>query len=80
MPCLVQAHWCLAHHAPGTDHWSPGHASASVPACLQAKEIKTHVRRNAGTVQEHIAEYQALIDALQAENRQLKARLGAAVS
>eukprot|EP00891_Asterochloris_glomerata_P006209 jgi/Astpho2/6209/e_gw1.00088.44.1_t len=46
----------------------------------RAKEIKTHVRRNAGTVQEHIAEYQALIDALQAENRQLKARLGAVVS
>ncbi len=38
------------------------------------------MRRNAGTVQEHIAEYQALIDALQAENRQLKARLGAVVS
>lgn len=70
----------LAHHAPGTDHWGPEHGSTTVPACLQAKEIKTHVRRNAGTVQEHIAEYQALIDALQAENRQLKARLGAVVS
>ena len=81
MPCFVQAHhWCLAHHTPWTSHQGPGHGCATVRACLQAKEIKTHVRRNAGTVQEHIAEYQALIDALQAENRQLKARLGAAVS
>ncbi|DBA70138.1 TPA: hypothetical protein ACH3X2_012191 [Trebouxia sp. C0005] len=41
----------------------------------RAKEIKTHVRQNAGTVQEHIAQYQAIIDDLKEENDQLKREL-----
>ena len=41
----------------------------------RAKEIKTHVRQNAGTVQEHIAQYQAIIDDLKEENDQLKLEL-----
>jgi len=31
----------------------------------RAKEIKTHVRRNTGTVDTHITEYQRVIDNLQ---------------
>ena len=41
----------------------------------RAKEIKTHVRQNAGTVQEHVAQYQAIIDDLREENDQLKREL-----
>ena len=41
----------------------------------RAKEIKTHVRQNTGTVQEHIAQYQAIIDDLKDENNQLKEEL-----
>lgn len=41
----------------------------------RAKEIKTHVRQNAGTVQEHVAQYQAIIDDLKEENDQLKREL-----
>ncbi|KAK3266271.1 hypothetical protein CYMTET_25094, partial [Cymbomonas tetramitiformis] len=37
----------------------------------RAKEIKTHVRRNAGTVDTHITEYQRIIDNLQEEVRDL---------
>ena len=43
----------------------------------RAKEIKTHVRQNAGTVQEHVAQYQAIIDDLREENDQLKRELNA---
>ena len=41
----------------------------------RAKEIKTHVRQNTGTVQEHVAQYQAIIDDLKEENDQLKREL-----
>ncbi|DBA89218.1 TPA: hypothetical protein ACH3X1_016364 [Trebouxia sp. C0004] len=41
----------------------------------RAKEIKTHVRQNAGTVQEHVAQYQSIIDDLKEENDQLKREL-----
>lgn len=41
----------------------------------RAKEIKTHVRQNTGTVQEHVAQYQAIIDDLKDENNQLKEEL-----
>mmetsp|Transcript_68250 Transcript_68250/g.215896 ORF Transcript_68250/g.215896 Transcript_68250/m.215896 type:complete len:454 (-) Transcript_68250:46-1407(-) len=41
----------------------------------RAKEIKTHVRRNAGTVQEHVAEYQRMIDQLHDENKELRLAL-----
>ncbi|KAK9823105.1 hypothetical protein WJX72_000286 [[Myrmecia] bisecta] len=51
------------------------HTVSTLKYADRAKEIKTHVRRNAGTVQEHIAEYQAMIDALQEENHQLKRQL-----
>lgn len=43
----------------------------------RAKEIKTHVRQNAGTVQEHVAQYQTIIDDLKEENDQLKRELNA---
>lgn len=35
----------------------------------RAKEIKTHVVQNVGTVESHIAEYQRMIDALQVRAR-----------
>lgn len=38
----------------------------------RAKEIKTHVRRNSGTVESHISEYQRIIDALQEEVSDLR--------
>jgi kinesin family protein 18/19 len=41
----------------------------------RAKEIKTHVRENQGTVETHIAEYQRMIDALQEERRDLQAEV-----
>lgn len=43
----------------------------------RAKEIKTHVRRNQGTVQEHVSRLRHVIAALQKENVQLKAALNA---
>ena len=43
----------------------------------RAKEIKTHVRRNASTVEAHIAEYQRMIDSLQEENQDLRAEVAA---
>lgn len=39
----------------------------------RAKEIKTHVRRNQGTVQEHVSRLRAQILALQRENVALRA-------
>ena len=41
----------------------------------RAKEIKTFVRRNTGTVNAHISEYQRMIDALQEEVSDLKQAL-----
>ena len=41
----------------------------------RAKEIKTHVHENRGTVETHIAEYQRMIDALQEERRELRAEV-----
>ncbi|GAQ77849.1 Kinesin-like protein [Klebsormidium nitens] len=41
----------------------------------RAKEIKTHVRRNQGTVDTHIKEYQKMIDNLQQEVRTLRGEL-----
>lgn len=38
----------------------------------RAKEIKTHVRRNQGTVQEHVSKLRIQIAALQRENALLK--------
>ena len=43
----------------------------------RAKEITTHVRRNQGTVQEHVSKLRHMIAALQKENVQLKAALSA---
>ena len=43
----------------------------------RAKEIKTHVRMNQGTVQEHVSKLRHMIAALQKENAQLKAALSA---
>ena len=41
----------------------------------RAKEIKTHVRRNQGTVQEHISKLRSQIAMLQKENAVLKSAL-----
>jgi kinesin family protein 18/19 len=41
----------------------------------RAKEIKTHVRRNTGTVDTHITEYQRVIDNLQEEVAELRRQL-----
>lgn len=48
--------------------------SACLPAC-SAKEIKTHVVQNMGTVESHISDYQRIIDNLQAEVVDLRAAL-----
>ncbi|KAJ4966279.1 hypothetical protein NE237_018128 [Protea cynaroides] len=41
----------------------------------RAKEIKTHIQRNVGTVDTHVADYQRMIDGLQIEVCQLKKEL-----
>ena len=41
----------------------------------RAKEIKTFVQENRGTVETHVAEYQRVIDALREERRALKAEV-----
>uniref|UniRef100_A0A7S3QX98 Kinesin-like protein KIN-8B n=1 Tax=Dunaliella tertiolecta TaxID=3047 RepID=A0A7S3QX98_DUNTE len=41
----------------------------------RAKEIKTHVVQNVGTVESHIADYQRMIDALQLEVSELRGQL-----
>lgn len=41
----------------------------------RAKEIKTHVRRNQGTVQEHVSKLRQQIAMLQQENSELKSTL-----
>lgn len=43
----------------------------------RAKEIKTHVRRNQGTVQEHVSKLRLQIAMLQKENADLKDALTA---
>lgn len=44
----------------------------------RAKEIKTHVVQNVGTVEHHVAEYQRIIENLQTEVQQYKSQLAAA--
>mmetsp|Transcript_9505 Transcript_9505/g.27171 ORF Transcript_9505/g.27171 Transcript_9505/m.27171 type:complete len:980 (+) Transcript_9505:572-3511(+) len=41
----------------------------------RAKEIKTHVSKNVGTVESHVSDYQRIIDNLQTEVQQLKDQL-----
>ncbi|GIL46590.1 hypothetical protein Vafri_3551 [Volvox africanus] len=41
----------------------------------RAKEIKTHVVQNVGTVESHVADYQRIIDNLQSEVQDLRAQL-----
>nr|XP_043618045.1 kinesin-like protein KIN-8B [Erigeron canadensis] len=41
----------------------------------RAKEIKTHIQKNIGTVDTHVSDYQRMIDSLQTEVSQLKAQL-----
>ena len=41
----------------------------------RAKEIKTHVSKNVGTVESHVSDYQRIIDNLQNEVQQLKQKL-----
>ncbi|KAI7739147.1 hypothetical protein M8C21_023367 [Ambrosia artemisiifolia] len=41
----------------------------------RAKEIKTHIQKNIGTVDTHVSDYQRMIDSLQNEVSQLKTQL-----
>ncbi|XP_076950924.1 kinesin-like protein KIN-8B [Bidens hawaiensis] len=41
----------------------------------RAKEIKTHIQKNIGTVDAHVSDYQRMIDSLQTEVSQLKTQL-----
>ncbi|XP_071710589.1 kinesin-like protein KIN-8B [Rutidosis leptorrhynchoides] len=41
----------------------------------RAKEIKTHIQKNIGTVDTHVSDYQRMIDSLQTEVSQLKKQL-----
>ncbi|CAG9463923.1 unnamed protein product [Pedinophyceae sp. YPF-701] len=43
----------------------------------RAKEIKTHAVQNIGTVEQHVTEYQNIIDRLQAELREARQKLAA---
>ena len=51
------------------------HTVNTVKYADRAKEIKTFVQENRGTVQTHIAEYQRVIDALREERAALKAEV-----
>ena len=48
------------------------HTMNTLKYANRAKEIKTHVRRNQGTVQEHVSKLRAQIAILQRENAILK--------
>ena len=53
------------------------HTTNTLKYADRAKEIKTHIQTNVGTVESHVAEYQAMIDNLQTEVKQLKYELSA---
>ena len=57
----------------GSDQYQ--HTTNTLKYADRAKEIKTHIQTNVGTVESHVAEYQAMIDNLQMEVRQLKHEL-----
>jgi kinesin family protein 18/19 len=48
------------------------------PKTPRAKEIKTHVVPNLGSVERHISDYQSIIDTLQTEVQSLRAKLAPA--
>ena len=51
------------------------HTTNTLKYADRAKEIKTHVQTNIGTVESHISDYQRMIDNLQKEVYQLKTEL-----
>ena len=51
------------------------HTTNTLKYADRAKEIKTHVQTNVGTVESHIADYQRMIDNLQREVYELKTEL-----
>eukprot|EP00983_Pelagomonas_calceolata_P075629 1153090-Pelagomonas_calceolata.AAC.4 len=62
--------------------WGKGRIAASPASSAigcryadRAKEIKTHVVQNVGTVESHIADYQRMIDALQDMNENIEERI-----
>ena len=57
----------------GSDQYQ--HTTNTLKYADRAKEIKTHIQSNVGTVESHVAEYQAMIDNLQTEVKQLKNEL-----
>ena len=52
------------------------HSIGTLKYADRAKEIKTHIVQNVGTVESHIADYQRIIDNLQSEVQDLKVQLG----
>ncbi|GAX81643.1 hypothetical protein CEUSTIGMA_g9071.t1 [Chlamydomonas eustigma] len=51
------------------------HSIGTLKYADRAKEIKTHVVQNVGTVESHVADYQRIIDNLQVEVQDLKMQL-----
>lgn len=52
------------------------HSIGTLKYADRAKEIKTHIVQNVGSVESHIADYQRIIDNLQSEVQDLKVQLG----
>jgi len=63
----------IATISPSPTHYQ--HSLNTLKYADRAKEIKTHVRRNQTTVQEHVSKLRDQIAALQKENSDLKAAL-----
>ncbi|GAQ83814.1 Kinesin-like protein [Klebsormidium nitens] len=51
------------------------HTTNTLKYADRAKEIKTHIRTNVGTVESHISDYQKMIDGLQIEVQTLRKQL-----
>ncbi len=63
----------IATISPSPTHYQ--HSLNTLKYADRAKEIKTHVRRNQTTVQEHVSKLRDQIATLQKENADLKAAL-----
>jgi kinesin family protein 18/19 len=63
----------IATISPSPSHYQ--HSLNTLKYADRAKEIKTHVRRNQSTVQEHVSKLRDQIATLQKENADLKAAL-----
>ncbi|KAJ7546786.1 hypothetical protein O6H91_08G054500 [Diphasiastrum complanatum] len=63
----------VANVSSGGDQYH--HTTNTLKYADRAKEIKTHIQKNVGTVDAHVADYQRMIDNLQVEVSQLRREL-----